>query len=242
MCSRYLIAEEHLRAILVRLGVPVPSTLPRTRYNVPPGRPIPTVRAQPARAESSSARALAPLHWGLVPSWARTDESPIFNARAESLAEKPSFRDALRRRRCLIPASGFYEWKAIGPARQPWLFRRSGGEPFGLAGLWDTWTAPDGTVRESCTVITTEPNALMAPIHHRMPVMLAENQWEAWLDPTSTDPAELTPLLAPWPAEALTATAVTRRVNRVDFDEPACLEPDAPATAPRKEDQLGLGF
>jgi putative SOS response-associated peptidase YedK len=242
MCSRYLIAEEHLRAILVRLGVPLPSAFPRTRYNVPPGRPIPAVRATPARADGLAGPVLISLHWGLVPSWARTDESPIFNARAESLAEKPSFRDALRRRRCLIPASGFYEWKAIGPARQPWLFRRPAGEPFALAGLWDTWTAPDGSRRESCTVITTAPNALMAPIHHRMPVMLGEDHWEAWLDPARTEPAQLAALLEPWPAEGLRATAVTRRVNKVDFDEPACLEPDTSAEAPRTEDQLGLGF
>ncbi|HEY0968049.1 MAG TPA: SOS response-associated peptidase [Opitutaceae bacterium] len=248
MCSRYLLAQEHLRAILTRLGIPSPGTLPSTRYNLPPGGVIPAVRPRTARSHTGlgedrrAGRELAALHWGLVPSWARDDDSPIINARAESLAEKPSFRDAFRRRRCLIPASGFYEWKAIGSARQPWLFRRPDGAPFGFAGLWETWNTPDGSVRESCAVITTAPNALMAPIHHRMPVILAEKQWAAWLDPDYTEPAQLAPLLAPWAAEAMTATAVTRRVNHVDFDEPACLTPPTPDEAPRTEDQLGLGF
>lgn len=245
MCSRYLIAEEHLRAILIRLGVPVPAGLPGTRYNVPPGRPIPTIRAKPRPGDAAAAvhnRVFAPLTWGLVPSWARTDESPIVNARAESIADKPSFRDAFRRRRCLIPASGFYEWKSIGSGREPWLFRRRDDAPFGFAGLWDTWTAPDGEVRESCAVITTAPNALMTPIHHRMPVMLDEAAWEPWLDPDLTEPTRLAPLLEPWAPETMTAVAVSRRVNHAGFDDPSCLQPVAPEAAPRADPQLGLDF
>lgn len=248
MCCRYLLAQEHLRAILTRLGIPSPGTLPATRYNIPPGGKIPVVRPRPARSTAgfsnphNARRELAPLHWGLVPSWARNDDRPIVNARVESLVEKPSFRDAFRRQRCLIPASGFYEWKAIGSTRQPWLLRRLDEKPFVLAALWDTWTTPDGTARESCAIITTAPNALMAPIHHRMPVILAEEHWDAWLDPERTEPAQLSPLLEPWAADTMTAITVTRQVNHVDFDEPVCLEPAPLNDAPPTEDQLGLGF
>jgi putative SOS response-associated peptidase YedK len=167
------------------------------------------------------------LRWGLVPSWAKSDESAtqLVNARAETLTSKPSFRDALRTRRCLIPASGFYEWEHLGRARKPWLFRLRDDRPFAFAGLWESWRAPGGEALESCAVITSEPNELMRPIHHRMPVMLGPEQFMPWLDPGVTEPDELTPLLRIPPAEQMHALAVRRFVSNVRHEGPECIVP-----------------
>ena len=250
MCCRYLLLQEHLRKILERLGVTL-SVEFLSRYNIAPGTDLPAVRPIPTRkgaAASAAAgrRELAGLRWGLIPSWARDEEGGgLVNARAETLEAKPSFRDALRSRRCIIPASGFYEWKPVGRARQPWLFRRKDEEPFGLAGLWETWRAPDGSLLESCAVITSEPNELMRPIHHRMPVMLRPDQFDAWLDPQATSADQLAPLLRPADAAAMSAVALQPRVNQVQNDDPGCLEPAGAANleTPRAPDsQLSLGI
>lgn len=249
MCCRYVLKQDHAKSLLEKLGVLLAAgELPPARYNQPPGGRIPAVRNRASNRSdnpkchpigdtlSESSRELAPLHWGLVPSWARDAASPVVNARGESLADKPTFRDALRSRRCLVPASGFYEWKVSGRAREPWLFRLRDGQPFAFAGLWETWRAPDGELLESCAIITTAPNAVMAPVHHRMPAILADTAaWDAWLDPRITAPDTLAPLLRPFPAEAMTALAVDARVNSVRHDDESCL---APATA----QQLSMEF
>jgi putative SOS response-associated peptidase YedK len=220
MCTRYVLLKEHLREILARLGLEADPNLV-SRYNIAPGSLIPAVR----NSKPGPKHEVVPLRWGLVPSWAQSDEgaTQLVNARAETLATKPSFRDALRTRRCLIPASGFYEWEHRGRARQPWLFRLQGDRPFGFAGLWDTWRAPDGSALETCAVITTEPNALMRPIHHRMPVLLTPEQFAPWLDARVTDPAELAPLLRIPPAGQLHALAVRRFVSNVRHEGPECI-------------------
>lgn len=235
MCTRYVLLEQHYRDILARLGIAAPAAF-LSRYNIAPGTDIPVVRHR-------SARETAALHWGLVPSWAKSAEpaTQFTNARAETLTAKPSFRDALRSRRCLIPASGFYEWEARGRARLPWLFRRPDAQPFALAGLWETWRAPDGTTLESCAVITTEPNDLMRPIHHRMPVVLAPEAFEPWLDPRTTAPEQLLPLLHVAPAASLTALAVSTYVSSVRNEGPACLAPAEPPP-PGSGPQLSLDF
>jgi len=236
MCCRYVLKQDHAKSLLEKLGVLLAAgALPPTRYNQPPGGRIPAVRAQSSSAQSksnpigySSSRELAFLHWGLVPSWARDAGSPVVNARAESLADKPTFRDAARTRRCLVPASGFYEWKVSGRAREPWLFRLRDERPFAFAGLWETWRAPDGEPLESCALITTAPNAVMEPVHHRMPVILADTAaWDAWLDPRVTSIDALAPLLRPFPADEMTALAVDARVGNVRHDDEACLAPAA---------------
>jgi putative SOS response-associated peptidase YedK len=236
MCTRFVLLKEHLRETLARLGLDADETF-NSRYNIAPGSFIPAVRKNPRTAQNER----DDLHWGLVPSWAKSDESAtqLVNARAETLAAKPSFRDALRARRCVIPASGFYEWARRGRARQPWLFRRRDDQPFGLAGLWASWRAPDGSTLESCAVITTEPNELMRPIHDRMPAILAPEQFPSWLDPRVTDPAELAPLLRVAPAENLHAVAVRRYVSSVQHEGPECL---VPADDEKEDAQFSLGL
>jgi putative SOS response-associated peptidase YedK len=142
----------------------------------------------------------------------------------------------------VVPASGFYEWEARGKARLPWLFRRRDEQPLLLAGLWDSWRAPDGGVLESCSVITTGPNELMRPIHDRMPAILEPEQCGGWLDPAEQAPDRLAPLLRPLPAEQLTAGRVSQRVNSVAHDDEACLQPPPPDEAGGDGGQFSLGL
>lgn len=251
MCCRYLLDREHLAEVFARLGLRLPDeSLFRTRYNIPPGGGIVTVRIRPHRPPASSpdAPAAAPeavlAHWGLIPSWARERKgfgASLANARAETVADKPVFRTAWRRsQRCLIPASGFYEWEKHGRTRSPWLFRRADGRPFCFAGLWDTWRDPlDHATVESCTLLTTTPNSLLARIHDRMPVMLDDAAARAWIDP-GTAPADAAALLRPFPAEAMSGLPLIPRVNSVAHDDPECLTPAGPP--PPREDQLGLAL
>jgi putative SOS response-associated peptidase YedK len=166
--------------------------------------------------------------WGLIPSWAKDPSigNRMINARAETLAEKPSFRSAFHRRRCLILADGFYEWrKDDGKSKTPMYIRLEDGSPFAFAGLWELWNAPDGSQVLSCTIITTEPNPLMEKIHNRMPVILPEKAYSLWLQSGEADPNALSELLKPYPAEEMVAYPVSRLVNSPDNDLPAVIEP-----------------
>lgn len=160
-------------------------------------------------------RVLTTLRWGLVPSWARDPAigSKLINARAETAAEKPSFRSAFRSRRCLLPASGFYEWRKGPMGKQPHHIGMVGKGIFGLAGLHESWRGPEGETLRTCTILTTAPNELMAPIHDRMPVIIPRAGWELWLDPAVTDPQVLRPLLTSYPAGQMEAYPVSKRVN-----------------------------
>jgi putative SOS response-associated peptidase YedK len=208
--------------MLERLGLRARSEF-ASRYNIAPGTKIPAVRKAPKTGSCE----LAELRWGLVPAWTKGEASGagLVNARAESLAGKPSFREAFRERRCLLPASGFYEWKAAKRAPQPWLFRRRDERPFFLAGLWESWCSPDGSSVETCAVITTGPNALMQPVHHRMPAMLPVEAGSLWLNPSTKESDLLAMLSSPFPADEMTACAVSTRVNSVAHDDEACLRP-----------------
>ena len=168
------------------------------------------------------------LRWGLIPAWApepRTGYSTI-NARAETVAEKPTYRQAFRRRRCLIPADGFYEWQSIGKGKQPYGIAPADGAPFALAGLWERWER-DGQVLESCTILVTQANALLAPLHDRMPVILDPADEARWLDPALTDPAALRPLLVPCPPERLRLWPVSSAVNDPRHEGPDLIAPVA---------------
>ena len=196
------------------------------RFNIAPSQPAPVIRLRPGRLAQ---RELVWLRWGLIPSWA--DDPRIgnrtINARAETAAERPAFRAAFRQRRCLIVADGFYEWQSSGSRKQPYYIHLEQQQPFAIAGLWETWEGPDHAAIESCTLLTTEPNSLVRPIHDRMPAIVAPDEYTAWLDPTQQRPEQLLPLLQPYPSEAMTAYQVSPRVNSPAIDDPQCIEPVA---------------
>ncbi|MHC4090959.1 MAG: SOS response-associated peptidase [Planctomycetota bacterium] len=152
------------------------------------------------------------------------DQRPV-NARSETAAEKPSFRAAFRQRRCLLPSDGFYEWQRIGSGKQPHYIRMKDGGPFVFAGLWEYWEGPDGTIIESCTVLTTTPNELIEPLHNRMPVILRRDDFALWLDPEVKDPARIQPLLRPYEAAEMASHPVSMQVNNPRNEDPACIRP-----------------
>ncbi len=235
MCGRYTLYHD-LEEIEERFAAQlVPHLVAETgpRYNIAPTQTVLTVTQ--AR---DGARLLDGFHWGLVPSWAKDPGigAKMINARAETLAEKPSFRTALSRRRCLLPADGFYEWQDAMPAegtskkppKTPMHLHLKECDLFAFAGLWDEWHAPDGSPLRSCTIITTSPNAVAAPIHNRMPVILTPEDEALWLDPTVTDTASLLSLLLPYPAALMDAYAVSRAVNTPTVDDAGLIARAAP--------------
>jgi putative SOS response-associated peptidase YedK len=207
------------------------------RFNIAPMQEIAVVLAaglapEATRRDGANAKnRLARFRWGLVPSWAKDPSigNKMINARAETIAEKPSFRSAIRRRRCLVAASGFYEWDKVSGSRQPYWIHLAGGGPLAMAGIWESWRSPEGAPLETCAIVTTEANALVAPIHDRMPVILPKDSWDRWLG--ATDAPAVLDLLRPLPAEAMAKYPVSRHVNNPRNDDPRCLEradPGAP--------------
>lgn len=193
------------------------------RYNIAPSQPVVAIRIE----LDTTTRRLVQLRWGLIPSWAKDPKigNKSINAKAETVAEKPAFRSAFKKRRCLVIATGFYEWQRQGPVKQPmWIGLRSR-RPFAFAGLWEHWTPAEGEPLETCTIITTEPNELMQPIHNRMPVILAPTSYDQWLDPTFQEAEPLKALFRPYPNDELTAYPVSTFVNNPRHDAPQCLEP-----------------
>jgi putative SOS response-associated peptidase YedK len=191
------------------------------RYNIAPAQKILAVRV------SEGERVAESRVWGLVPEWAAapTIGQRLINARAETLAAKPAFRTAFRKRRCLIPADGFYEWAPGSPDKQPHHIAREDGGVFGFAGLWASWRSETGQELESCTIVTTEAHEALRRIHSRMPVVLKRDEYAEWLDPELCDAARLQPMLASRGQSGWVARAVGRRVNDVRNDDPGCLEP-----------------
>lgn len=198
-------------------------------YNIAPTQTVPIIRT----VASSDRREVAPAHWGLIPPWAKDPAvgNRMINARAESVVEKPVFRAPLLKRRCLIPADGFYEWKKLASAgkgkaaKQPYYIHRKDNRLLAFAGLWERWRDEAGHAVDSCTIITTRPNELMRDIHDRMPAIILPESYATWLDPKRTDPGDLLPLLDPIPAKDLDAHAVGPKVNRPQNDNPDCLLP-----------------
>ncbi len=220
MCGRFTLTldPDELREAL-KLGDFPPQWVPR--YNVAPSQPV-------AAVTNAETRAVDFLHWGLVPSWAKDISigNRLINARAETLEEKPSYRTAFQRRRCLILADGFYEW-AKAPKEKggstPFYFQLQTGQPFAFAGLWEIWSSPENDVLRSCTIITTEANELVAPVHERMPVMLTGE--DAWLWLSNASSAQLKSLLKPYPAQAMRARPVGKGVNAPNVDNASLIQP-----------------
>ena len=220
MCGRYSL-HSNPHVVALQFGLAHPPEY-EARYNVAPGTPVLAVRA-----DANHARAGRLLRWGLIPSWAKEPGigNRLINARAETVVEKPSFRSGFQRRRCIIPANGYYEWAAAGGRKQPYYIRPEGDELFGFAGLYDRWSgAEDGQPIDSCTIITTDANALTRPVHARMPVILPVEAYAHWLDPDNPDLDALTALLRPAPDDAMSIHPVSLRVNNVRNDGPALIE------------------
>jgi len=189
------------------------------RHNIAPSQPVAIIRQTPA-----GSRPLTLAHWGLVPSWSAEPKSHFssFNARAETVAVKPAFRQAFRQRRCLIPADGYYEWQTEGKRKQPYFIFRQDREPLAFAGLWERWEREGQTI-ESCAIIVTDANTATRPIHDRMPVILAPEDYTRWLSPVSAEAAQA--LLAPCPADWLACHPVANRVGNPRIDDPRCIQP-----------------
>ena len=221
MCGRFS-QSKSLGEYQQRFGFPDQPTAFRPRFNLAPGQEALVVSA------GEQGRRGAMLRWGLVPAWARDERvgCKMINARAEGLAAKPAYRGPFRRTRCLVPAEGFYEWAPPAQGRQPYYLSRRDGEPLALAGLWDTWQGPEGGELRSFSIITTTANDLVSPIHERMPVMLWPQDEDRWLG-RETSPQELAGLLKPYPAEEMTAWAVSPRVNTPGSEGPELVEPVA---------------
>jgi len=221
MCGRFTLTvdPDQLRDAFPWLNIPDGWS---PRYNIAPSQPVAVV-------PNDSKNQLDFYVWGLIPSWAKDPEigNRMINARAETLAEKPSYRNAFRRRRCLIPADGFYEWKQEPgrKAKTPMYIKLESGKPFAFAGLWERWDSPDGSTIFSCTIITTEPNELMKEIHNRMPVILPEAAYSLWLNPGEADLGQLQTLLRPYPAGEMAAYPVSTLVNSPANDMAALITP-----------------
>lgn len=190
------------------------------RYNIPPGTDIPVIRQSP-----EGKRVLHLLRWGLVPHWAKDPGigAKLNNARGESVVEKPSFRDAFKRRRCLVPANGFYEWKAEGKLKQPYYISPKDGQPMAMGGLWESWKAPDGSILRTVCIVTVGPNAVMAPIHDRMPVIVPPEHWQDWLS-SSVD--EIQSLVSPCGDDLLQAWPVSRLMSKTTDDDVGLTAPN----------------
>jgi len=219
MCGRFtLTTSGQIIAELFKLSG-VPDIKPR--YNIAPTQSVATVTVEPEKMQ----RHFQFMRWGLIPSWAKDMKigSRMINARSETVAEKPAFRSAIKHRRCLIVADGFYEWQQQGKNKQPYYFQKADGEPFAFAGLWENWESPETENIVSCTIITTAANETVQPLHDRMPVILPDSDWEQWLDPAVKNAREVLPLLKPYASEAMKAKAVSVIVNSPTRDSPECI-------------------
>ena len=219
MCGRYTLTVD--AAVLAELFELEPPTDLEPRYNIAPTQAVPIVRTAP-----DGGRRWARVRWGLIPSWAKDESigSRLINARAETAADKPSFRSAFKHRRCLIPADGFYEWAKTEGGKVPHHVRFADRRPFAFAGLWERWMPPEGEAVDSCTILTTAPNGLVAGIHDRMPVILPPGAYADWLAPGPLGPDAAEAMLVPHPGDGMEAVPVSRHVNSPANDDERCLE------------------
>jgi putative SOS response-associated peptidase YedK len=217
MCGRYTLSANKQRLKDTFLLWEFPDLT--ARYNIAPTQAILAVKQE----ENSPPKATM-LRWGLIPSWAKDRKiaASLINARADTVATKPSFRTAFKRRRCLIAADGFYEWRKGTTPKQPFHIRRCDGQPFAFAGLWESWHGDEQPI-ESCTIITTDANDVVRPLHDRMPAILAPRDYARWLDPVCSDPAVLQKMLRPYPAALMTTVPVSTFVNNAQNEGVECL-------------------
>jgi putative SOS response-associated peptidase YedK len=222
MCGRYRLSRrKQIVEEYFDCGSDEPDWSPR--FNIAPTQPVPVIRQNP----KEPIRKLSLMRWGLIPSWAKDSSvaASMINARAETAATKPAFRDPLKHRRCLIPADGFYEWMRTGKAKQPYCFEVNDGELFAFAGLWDRWKDPSGTWIKTCSILTTTPNAVTSAVHDRMPVILDPHSYDLWLDPDMTNVAAAADPLKPYDARLMRRFPVSTRVNSVVNDDEGCSRP-----------------
>ena len=230
MCGRYsLSVPSELLAKTFRLASMPPAAQLALRYNVAPSQQAPVIRLSRENGE----RHLEFLQWGLIPWWAEDPKigNRMINARAESAPDKPAFRSAFRKHRCLVPADGFYEWQkldASGRRKQPYLIKMKDGSPFAFAGLWERWRGTGGKEIESFTILTTDPNDVTRPLHNRMPAIVDERDYDKWLDPKVEDVEALKEVLHPAAAEPMMAHPVSTRVNKPENDDAECMKPASP--------------
>ena len=204
--------------LMVRLGQGHPDALEeRPRYNIAPTQPVITVRKE----HGKKTRHFTIMRWGLIPSWAKdlSIGTRTLNARSETVTKTPAFRESILTKRCLIPADGFYEWRKMGSVKQPYCFEVGEGEVFAFAGLWDEWTSPDGEIIESCTVLTTGPNSLVADLHDRMPMIVPRGKYGLWLDPDVNDFEAIREILKPYDANLMRRYPVSRKLNNSKIDD-----------------------
>jgi putative SOS response-associated peptidase YedK len=217
MCGRYEL-HTHPAAIALAFGLSSPPAL-APRYNIAPMQPVPIVRQN-----SAGERVLSEMRWGLVPRWAKDPSigAKLINARGEGIADKPAFRAAFQWHRCLLPADGFYEWRAVKGGKRPYLVASKTGVPLALGGLYERWLAPDGQVLDTCTIVTTDANDLLRNVHDRMPLIIAPEDYARWLDRSTS---AVTDLIAPFPSDALRVYPISSRVNAVKNDDASLLQP-----------------
>ena len=223
MCGRYFL-HSNLDQLTELFGELAGDVRLMPRYNIAPSQPVPIIRE-----DAQGTRHIALVRWGLIPSWSSEPDSKfnLINARAETVAEKPAFRTAYRYRRCLIPADGFYEWqKTSDKHKQPYCFRREDGKPMALAGIWESWQAPDGSELESCAILVTAANSVVAPVHDRMPVILPETSFSPWLDRHQQRPQELQKYLQPAVDGVLQCYRISTHVNNPQNDSADLIKPD----------------
>jgi putative SOS response-associated peptidase YedK len=218
MCGRFSFTQSESAIAEIFQVSQVPTISPR--YNIAPTQSVPTVLQN-----SEDKREVKLLHWGLIPSWAKDPKmgTKMINARAETVEEKPAFRAAFKKRRCLVLADGFYEWQQQNGKKQPYYFRVEDGEIFAFAGLWEHWESPEGEAIDSCTIITTEANDVLRPFHERMPVILDPKNYDRWLD-LNQKPDSLKSLLQPYNSQEMTVYPVSAKVNNPKNDSRECIE------------------
>lgn len=225
MCGRYALTTSTPQ-LARRLGIEV-KTDNDPDGHVPSYNIAPTQNILTCRANRNAEREMSVMRWGLIPSWSKGDSTKftMINARAESITERPAYRTAFRFRRCLIPADGFYEWQRIDGRKQPYFIAMTSRQPLMFAGVWERWRSAQGESVTSCAIITTDANDTLRPIHHRMPVLLDDDQFENWLDPTLTEAAQLAKMLRPYSGQPMQAYPVSTFVNKALNNDERCWQP-----------------